>query len=114
MKKTYIAIGHLIQDLESAYVAATKARQLAHKLVCQVKKRKLARPDKLEAARKQKSRTTANWNRIRAELKRYQKMASEAFMMVVYSGVIVGKYKQDQSQEAFLLKLKTWEFKSCI
>ena len=99
--KKYIAIGHLIQDLELAYVAATRARQLAHKLVCQVNKRKSPRPDKLEAARKQKSRATANWNRIRAELKRYQKMVTDALMMIAYDGVISGRYENAKTITCF-------------
>lgn len=92
--KTYIPIGQLIQDLERAYVAATNARKLAHILVCKVQKRKTPNPDKLAAARKQKSRTCANWNRIRAELKRYQKIAQTEFSLICYGGAIIWKYKE--------------------
>lgn len=93
--KKYLPIGRLIQDLEKAYVAATKARNLAHVLVCKVQKRSKPNADKLANARKQKSRATSNWNRIRAELKRYQKMVVNAFEVVCYGGVIVGRYKTE-------------------
>lgn len=96
--KTYIPIGQLIQDLERAYVAATNARKLAHILVCNTQKRAIPVPDKLAAARKQKSRTCANWNRIRDELKLYQKMVADAFTVIAYDGVIVALYIRRQGE----------------
>lgn len=115
--KTYIPIGQLIQDLEQAYVAATNARKLANDLFCKIKKRENPRSDKLANARKQQSRATSNWNRIRAELKRYQKMVVSAFEVICYRGFIVRKYKNNDiimTGEGFLSRCVILEFsKSC-
>jgi len=76
MKKTYIAIGHLVQDLRAALAAGIRAMKLANKL------------DK-----KWRSRVFSQMNRIRAELKRYEAQIQDGFTVITYSGCIVSKYK---------------------
>lgn len=67
---------HLVQMLKSAYVAACLGLKLANKL-------------KSKAA---KSRIFSRMNKIRAELKRYEKDFSIA-SSVAYSGVLVSLIK---------------------
>jgi len=76
MKKTYIAIGHLIQDLRAAHAAGIRAMKLANKL------------DK-----KWRSRVFSQMNRIRAELKRYEAQIHDGFTVITYSGCLISKYK---------------------
>jgi len=76
MKKTYIAIGHLIQDLRTAHAAGISAMKLANKL------------DK-----KWRSRVFSQMNRIRAELNRYEPQFHDGFTVITYSGCLISKYK---------------------
>lgn len=94
--KTYIAIGHLVQDLQAAYQAACMARATANTLVAKAMKRTRNRDAKVAAAKKHMSRTCSLWNKIRAELKRYEKQLHDGFTVISYSGVIVGRYKVTQ------------------
>jgi hypothetical protein len=88
--KKYLTVGRLVKELETAYVAATLARKLAHQLLCKVQKRKNLCPKKLDAARNQKRRATRNWNKIYGELKRYSKM-KDLLTVICYGGFIVRK-----------------------
>lgn len=95
--KTYISIGQLVQDLREAYAAATKARGFANQLAAKAMKRKTKSEAKTIAAKKHMSRTCSNWNKIRAELKRYEKQLHDGFTVITYSGAISGKYKDYKS-----------------
>lgn len=77
MNHSYICLGELIHNLKLAYIASCKALALANKL-----KRK-----------EHKSRILGRMNQIRAELCKFESMASNGglFDCIKYTGVILGK-----------------------
>lgn len=72
-KNTYFAIGHIIQALKAAYVASCKGLKLANKL----------------KSAKDKSRIMSRMNRIRSELKKWEKLVADAFTSVKYDGLVI-------------------------
>lgn len=71
-KNSYFAIGHIIQALKAAYVASCKGLKLANKL----------------KSAKDKSRIMSRMNRLRSELKKWEKLIADAFTSVKYDGLV--------------------------
>ena len=75
-KKTYIAVGKLVQDLRAANEAAINAIQIAG-----------------ITGNKWRTRFIRQAVKIRSELRFYEPQINNGFVMIPYSGCLISKYK---------------------